>query len=145
MAFDQYMALYTYATVVSSRIDVQAYQSTGVPIVCGVALCPLAAAAYTLASAYVEAGLSKPILIGADDGTSDIRLSAAYNAGKYYRLDNVVSEPEYANSDSANPTIGPYYQLFLQDVNLTSTATLQALVTIAYDVVFTVPRKLAGS
>lgn len=144
LAFDQYMALYSAATVLSARITVDAVATT-VPICFGVCVLPISSASFSSYSNFIEAGNCEYMLLDTDGGPSN-RLNIATDIGKALAISDLVEEAAMASTVSSNPTQASlYFHVFCQDVNKTSTANAELNVTIDFDVVFHAPIKLAQS
>jgi hypothetical protein len=138
MGFDQLIALYARGYVVSSRIKVEAYQTTGVPSVIGIILTTASSAPYSNFYALLESGLAA-YKLAAGDTTDTQTVSRTLNVEQYFSLENVLEEAEYFSTSGGNPTRQAYYHVFNQDQNSTSTSIFQLVVTIDYDVIFTTP------
>jgi len=143
LAFDQYMALYSVYHVLACRVTLNLYNQTTVPAIAGAAFA-LTPTGPSDAAGYVETGQCVFRLLPADL-TTPVRLTATVNNAMFVNKRDYNDDASYGGNVVANPANVIYCNVFVQDSNATSTATVQVLATLDYDVVFSAPRSLSGS
>jgi len=131
LGFDQLAAIYNHYTVLKSRIKCQF--NTIIPFILSVKLdddaTPAASAPVALEQPYARGGM----FYGPGSGIPTIYHS--FDAAKVFGP-NPMSQEDLQGSSGANPLDGQYFQLQVYEPQLTS-GTIQCLVTIDYDVVWT--------
>jgi hypothetical protein len=133
-AFDQYMALYLYATVLSSRCTVECVATT-VPVCFGVGKFLTSSPGFSSYNTYIESGQCVFRLQDSESADHN-RVSLTADIGVSLTVADVVEDNTLANTNAANPSQGLFYVVFAQDVNQTSTVNSEVNVVIDYDVVF---------
>jgi hypothetical protein len=154
MYFDQWSAIYTKYTVLSSQLKVVSTYvgTTNVnPCFLGVNLSTsstspssefkstnaLLASPYTLK--YIERGAL--VALGEKYGT----FSCSWNAATFFGVDSVRDGSIYSAATNDNPATEAYYHVFAAPIGGNTYGEVNMIVTILYDVVFRDPRIVDGS
>jgi len=143
MAFDQYMALYANATVLSSRCTVDCV-AVSVPVCFGVAVMGGSSSGYSSYSSFLEAGNCRYRLLDTETDSGN-RVTVAVDIPRWLGIQDPVEETTLACTASANATQNLYFHVFAQDVNKTSTLNAELSVVLEFDVVFHNPKILGTS
>ena len=144
--FDHLMNMYTYCTVVGSKISATT-SAQATPVFIGV---QLKDNAISLGGGDINVLKEQPgnkfRLIG-EDGAQTKTVSRTFSAKKFFSDPNIVGETDYASTSTTSAANGAYYHVLLapliqtvQDVQATTVS-----VTIDYYCVFTKPIVLAQS
>jgi hypothetical protein len=143
MSFDQYMAIYTLYFVLATRVTLSLYNQTGIPTIVGVCFAPSTSGPAS-AEGFVESGQCTFKVLPAALSLP-VSLSASCSIPAFVGKHDIIDDQQFAGTISSNPAVPIYANVFVQDTNATSTVTVQALVTMDFDVVFTMPRALVQS
>lgn len=144
MGFDQYMAFFDRFTVLSARITIDVYNTVSVPVVVGIGSIPDNTTGYTNFTQWIESGTATYKVLPADMSVPQ-RLSRTTQVARLFDKVDILDDPNFTGSSSADPVTQGGFFVFVQDLNSTSTATVQFAVCVEYDIVFTDPRILAAS
>jgi len=143
MGFDQLMAFYQKYTVVASKCTIE-FVVQAVPQVVGIQLVPVAGVAYSDYVGILENGMCVhkvvPVLCSIPM-TLSLEQVTAKSLGDVDALD----DPGVSGTASTDPAEVLQFAIFHQDVNRTSIGTLQYVVTIDYDIIFSTPIQPAQS
>lgn len=142
MGFDQVMALYQKYTVVASRISITAVIQS-VPQVVGIQVFKGTATAYSSYNGMIETGLVVHKVTDVDD--TSVKLTTTQLTSASLGIINPLDDDPCSGTASASPVNNVMFAVWNQDVNKTSVAIAQFVVTIDYDAIFTEPTQLAQS
>lgn len=144
MGFDQYTAFFERFTVLSSRITIDVYPTSSVPTVVGIGAIPDITTSYTNFTQWIESGTATYKILPADLSVP-VRLTRTSRVAALFDKVDVLDDPNFSGSVNADPATQGGFFVFVQDLNSTSTCTIQFALCIEYDILFTDPRMLASS
>lgn len=150
--FDQYMALYKYATVIGSKITVTPTQAAGasnsIPGYMTIFLSEDGTTASTIANAatFWETQLRKSAIIQVGEGGAKAWnypgnrcVSATYSAKKFHGIKSLIGDANYQNTIGSNPQRAPIYEICAWSISGNNPDAMLAEVHIEYEVVFSEP------
>lgn len=149
--FDQYMALYKYATVIGSKITLtptQAAVSNTVPGYATIFLSEDGNVASTIndAATFWETQLRKAPIINVGEGgmkawnfPTNKQTTATYSAKKFHGIKSLIGDAGYSNTSGANPVRNPQYELVYWSISGNNPDAQLFEVHIEYEVVFSEP------
>lgn len=143
MGFDQYIALYRRFVCLSSRITVEVYNQTG-PVVCGIQLVMANSSPYTTYAQIIEQGQCVHRLIP-DNYDIPFALKLSQRTASTFSVVDPLDDFDLSGSNGADPARPLQFMVWNQDPNLTSTSTVQFVITIEYDTIFMDPQAPAAS
>jgi hypothetical protein len=141
--FDQWMALYKTATVIKSRIDIEASNTGASSLVAGVT--------FAESDPTVVTGSATPVaLIEADRGTSKLLVGYTPPSHLQSTFDLKTFYPDHdpadvASSSGGNPTRTFVYCVFQVPTDFTSTFIGEYTAVLEYDVLLEQPLTIAAS
>ena len=150
--FDQIMPLYDHYTVLSSKIQVRfANDSVGTRPYCAIAVRDgnITLPDFEAVGEYGDKVMTTiPICRnGAGEGSdTNTFLATKTNIASFLgRKGGAMSDPELKGSAGANPNEQVFYHVIVGDVNSSGSCSVDAFVTIEYDVIFHEPKQPSSS
>jgi len=144
MGWDQYIAMYRNACVLSCRVTADFTQNGAtVPTIIGITG-STSTTLWSTGTGRVESGLT-PYRVMPSACTVPMSLSAFYDIAKLSGVTDLADEPDYWCSDAANPTNTTIGQVWARDVNGTSSINLTAFTVMEFDILFLKPATIVQS
>jgi len=139
--FDAMSAIYNHYTVINSRIKVefQTYTATNLAdnSIVGICQTGTASPAFTIATNLCEQPKCSYKIMDGDPGSNNnVVLYLNYSSWKTFGS-SVLSDSEQRGTSASNPTEQNYFDVFFQDSNITKTVSMDFLVTIEYEAIWT--------
>lgn len=145
--FDELMAMYDHATVISSKITVTFSSGQTKTMLCGVTLSDVA----TVSSdprVLVENGRTQLVQVpGYSAGAQQAlrTITSKCNPNKFLGRPDPMSEDDLRNSASSNPAEQAYWHVWAAPNDTTDASAIDFQAILEYIVIFTEPNKLALS